>query len=144
MITTKELQKLNVGIYEFFWKTGGSSIVSIGVTRDGKRWMGALNWSSTSYIENISDGEVISYYMILDKKGLPPSATDKDDGFEKSLSESFEKLNDQLNSRRDLLDSTKKEMIETNHKARREMLFPIFVSMGGIVLGLGLIFLILV
>lgn len=40
------VQELEVGIYQIHWKSGGSSIAAVGVTRMGGRWMAPLNWVS--------------------------------------------------------------------------------------------------
>lgn len=33
------------GLYRVFWKSGGSSLASIGVTDDGGRWLAPTNWA---------------------------------------------------------------------------------------------------
>jgi hypothetical protein len=36
------------GLYRVFWKSGGSSLASIGVTSDGGRWLAPINWVKPS------------------------------------------------------------------------------------------------
>ena len=40
----KEVQKLSLGLYEIFWKSCGSSLASVGNTREGIRWLAPCNW----------------------------------------------------------------------------------------------------
>jgi putative nucleotidyltransferase with HDIG domain len=39
-----EVQKLSPGVYEIFWKSGGSSLAAVGSCRDGTRWLAPCNW----------------------------------------------------------------------------------------------------
>lgn len=39
-----DVQNLPPGIYRIFWKTGGSSLASVGCDKDGKRWLAPTNW----------------------------------------------------------------------------------------------------
>lgn len=40
------MKECELGIYEVFWKGGGSSIASIGMRDNGERWVAPTNWSS--------------------------------------------------------------------------------------------------
>ncbi len=43
-----DVQKLPHGVYRLFWKSGGSSLASVGSMPDGRRWMAPTNWISGS------------------------------------------------------------------------------------------------
>lgn len=34
------------GLYRVFWKSGGSSLASVGITADGGKWLAPTNWVS--------------------------------------------------------------------------------------------------
>jgi len=69
MITKDEINNLDIGIYRFYWNTGGDSVVAVGIDRDGNQWLSPLNWVSPSDINYINDGDVTNYVMLLDSKG---------------------------------------------------------------------------
>ena len=59
-------RKLKSGIYKIHWKSGGSSIASIGVMKNGDRWLAPTNWvepdtSGTSW-KNIDRMEKLRIY----------------------------------------------------------------------------------
>lgn len=41
---TKDFRKLELGAYRIYWKSGGSSVATIGMTWDGGRWIAPSNW----------------------------------------------------------------------------------------------------
>jgi hypothetical protein len=41
-----EFKKLKHGVYKLYWKSGGSSLVSVGMTHDGTNWYAPCNWAS--------------------------------------------------------------------------------------------------
>ena len=41
-----DILKCKLGIYEIFWKSGGSSLAAIGMTYSGKRWFAPTNWTN--------------------------------------------------------------------------------------------------
>ncbi len=41
-----DIKKL--GIYQIFWKSGGSSLAAVGNDREGNRWLAPINWVSGS------------------------------------------------------------------------------------------------
>lgn len=41
-----QVQKLKHGVYEVFWKSGGSSVCAIGSKHNGDRWICCSNWTS--------------------------------------------------------------------------------------------------
>jgi hypothetical protein len=41
-----DLHKVPFGLYEIFWKSGGSSLASVGNMHDGVRWIAPINWTS--------------------------------------------------------------------------------------------------
>lgn len=45
-MTQKEAKALPHGIYNLFWKTGGSSVAAVGMLYDGRRWFAPINWTS--------------------------------------------------------------------------------------------------
>jgi hypothetical protein len=36
------------GVYRVHWASGGDSLATVGVTRDGKRWLAPINWIEPS------------------------------------------------------------------------------------------------
>lgn len=44
------VQDIRMGLYKIHWKSGGSSLASIGITHDGGRWIAPTNWISTAEI----------------------------------------------------------------------------------------------
>lgn len=42
-MTETEVLALNNGLYHVFWKGGGQSLASVGVTRSGYRWLAPIN-----------------------------------------------------------------------------------------------------
>jgi hypothetical protein len=40
----KEFRALQHGAYRVYWKSGGSSVATIGSTYDGGRWIACANW----------------------------------------------------------------------------------------------------
>jgi len=42
------LHKIPFGLYEIFWKSGGSSLASVGNMHDGVRWIAPSNWTSAT------------------------------------------------------------------------------------------------
>jgi hypothetical protein len=49
-MTKKEVQKLRVGIYDVFWKEGGSSLAAVGSLHNGDMWLAPCNWTSPEQI----------------------------------------------------------------------------------------------
>lgn len=43
-----DMKNCKLGLYEVFWKSGGSSIASIGNMHNGVRWVAPTNWTSES------------------------------------------------------------------------------------------------
>ena len=44
----KTLKTCPHGLYEIFWKEGGSSLAAIGSLYDGTRWIAPINWTTGS------------------------------------------------------------------------------------------------
>ena len=44
--SSEDLHKIPFGLYEIFWKSGGSSFASVGNMHDGVRWIAPINWTS--------------------------------------------------------------------------------------------------
>ncbi|EPK1516738.1 hypothetical protein JRA67_002531 [Acinetobacter baumannii] len=49
----KEVSSLKEGLYYIFWKEGGWSYVSVGVTKDGGRWIAPTNWCEPALDQTI-------------------------------------------------------------------------------------------
>lgn len=45
---TERMRHQQLGVYRLFWKTGGSSVASVGATYDGTRWYAPANWTTGS------------------------------------------------------------------------------------------------
>jgi hypothetical protein len=43
-MTRKEANKLALGVYRIFWKSGGSSVAAVGFDYKGNRWIAPCNW----------------------------------------------------------------------------------------------------
>lgn len=112
MITQEELNEIKHGIYKFHWASGGSSIVAVGVTREGNRWYAPLNWSSTAEYPIFSDGQVVKYELLMDHKGNPH--------FE-STNSSFNRIQEALNNTASTLDQLEKDNAEHNRKIRKNL-----------------------
>lgn len=41
----EDIKDCPYGLYEIFWKSGGSSIASVGGMYDGARWIAPTNWT---------------------------------------------------------------------------------------------------
>jgi hypothetical protein len=45
-MTKDQSEKLPHGLYRLFWKSGGTSLASVGSLYDGSSWFAATNWTS--------------------------------------------------------------------------------------------------
>lgn len=45
-MTQLEAKKLSLSLYVLYWKSGGSSIASVGQLYDGTRWFAPCNWTN--------------------------------------------------------------------------------------------------
>jgi len=43
-MTRRAYQKIKPGLYEVYWKSGDSSVASIGKDGDGNTWIAPINW----------------------------------------------------------------------------------------------------
>lgn len=41
----EDLHTVPLGLYEIFWKDGGSSLASVGNLHEGVRWIAPINWT---------------------------------------------------------------------------------------------------
>lgn len=41
-----DVNKLAIGLYQVFWKSGGSSTAAVGMTADGTKWLAPINWTA--------------------------------------------------------------------------------------------------
>ena len=55
VFTGTDMDNCSLGLYEIFWKSGGSSVAAIGMTYDGTRWFAPTNWCN-----GIEDGDPTS------------------------------------------------------------------------------------
>lgn len=55
MIYTENFVNLPHGVYKIYWKSGGSSLASIGSSRNGDRWIAPCNWVIDSVSTNCWD-----------------------------------------------------------------------------------------
>lgn len=44
----EQMRHRQLGVYRLFWKTGGCSVASVGMTYDGTRWFAPANWTTGS------------------------------------------------------------------------------------------------
>jgi hypothetical protein len=52
----RDFRKLELGAYKIYWKSGGSSIATIGMTWDGGRWIAPSNWiQPVSWEKDVAD-----------------------------------------------------------------------------------------
>lgn len=49
-MTKKEANKLTRGLYEIFWKEGGTSLAAVGSLYNGDRWLAPCNWTMDTQI----------------------------------------------------------------------------------------------
>lgn len=49
-MTKQEVNNLDHGLYEVFWKEGGSSLAAVGSLYNGDRWLAPCNWTSENQI----------------------------------------------------------------------------------------------
>jgi len=50
-----DMKKCELGLYEIFWKSGGSSLAAVGNMLNGIRWIAPCNWTSSSNPTGILD-----------------------------------------------------------------------------------------
>lgn len=53
------VNKLKLGLYRVYWKSGGSSLAAVGMTYDGGRWLAPINWTHPD-----TDGERRIWKMV--------------------------------------------------------------------------------
>jgi hypothetical protein len=61
-MNAKEAKNLSLGLYRLFWKSGGSSLASVGQDESGNKWIAPINWitpGATDYWKHISRVEQI-------------------------------------------------------------------------------------
>tara|TARA_R110000796_G_scaffold162503_3_gene279305 strand:- start:555 stop:911 length:357 start_codon:yes stop_codon:yes gene_type:complete len=60
----QNIRNCKLAIYEVFWKSGGSSVASIGFTHDGTRWIAPTNWTFDQSKEGCGPASLIDDEMI--------------------------------------------------------------------------------
>jgi len=48
-VTKSQSKELRLGVYRIYWKSGGSSLASVGIMYNGDRWFAPANWTSNKY-----------------------------------------------------------------------------------------------
>lgn len=62
----KQTKKLILGLYRVYWKSGGSSLASIGQDRFGCRWIAPCNWLSDDRgLVGTLDWEDVKYVRLI-------------------------------------------------------------------------------
>lgn len=56
----EQIKNCKLGLYEVFWRSGGSSIASIGNMHNGVRWIAPTNWTSNNDPTGRLDDEMIN------------------------------------------------------------------------------------
>ena len=59
----QDVKKLEHGLYRLHWKSGGSSLASVGSTTSGDRWMAPINWvnvGSTLHWKLVESAELLT------------------------------------------------------------------------------------
>lgn len=74
----EDVQKLKLGLYKIYWKSGGHSLASVGQLHDGAKWMAPCNWSSqakdgvvTTDWSGVEKVEQINHEMVLIEVDIP-------------------------------------------------------------------------
>lgn len=50
-----DYKTMRPGLYNIFWKSGGSSLTSIGILPNGNRWIAPINWVRPSEDQDICE-----------------------------------------------------------------------------------------
>jgi hypothetical protein len=67
----KKFNKLKLGLYRVYWKSGGTSVAAIGQTSDGTKWVAPTNWTGTPEVgTNLVGIAVINYASEIKKVEL--------------------------------------------------------------------------
>lgn len=51
----EQMRYRQLGAYRLFWKSGGSSVASVGMAYDGTRWYAPANWTTGSADASLAD-----------------------------------------------------------------------------------------
>ena len=68
-MTLQNFLSLKTGLYKIYWSNGaegGISIASLGITREGKRWIAPTNWTSPFIIEDYNDESTVRLLSAID------------------------------------------------------------------------------
>lgn len=60
-----KVKGLKHGLYEIYWKSGGSSLSSVGYDSLGYNWITPCNWLTVGHME--TDWSEIDYWYYLNK-----------------------------------------------------------------------------
>tara|TARA_Y100000310_G_C20598360_1_gene771697 strand:+ start:227 stop:601 length:375 start_codon:yes stop_codon:yes gene_type:complete len=60
-----------LGLYRIFWKSGGTSLASVGQTHDGTRWFAPCNWTGKNENPLVAstDWKLVSRFELIDVIG---------------------------------------------------------------------------
>jgi hypothetical protein len=64
----QDIKNCDLAIYEVFWKSGGSSVASIGYDQAGNRWMAPTNWLNGSVMLDDERIDDIDYIVMICKQ----------------------------------------------------------------------------
>lgn len=73
----KEFEKLNLGVYRVYWKSGGSSLATIGMTFNGDRWIAPSNWTFPARVSKSIRKAILKVEKIGTKQYQSPIDTNK-------------------------------------------------------------------
>ena len=62
----KEVRKLKTGIYRLYWKSGGSSLASVGCMSNGDKWLCPVNWTNDSCTPDIKYWNGVKRAVLID------------------------------------------------------------------------------
>jgi len=61
-----DIAKVKIGLYHVFWKDGGSSLASVGMTKDGGKWLAPINWVAPT--ENQDHWKLVDRLQLIKTK----------------------------------------------------------------------------
>lgn len=64
----KKFNKLKLGLYRVYWKSGGTSVAAIGQTSDGTKWVAPTNWTGLPDGAGLCTGPAVINYASEIKK----------------------------------------------------------------------------
>lgn len=74
-VSGEQIKNCELGLYEVYWASGGSSLAAVGNHHDGVRWLACCNWTSEpdkNPSGQIDDNMLARIECMELIKGLPP------------------------------------------------------------------------